>query len=858
MARVGGLPLPTITDDRALGGAKIERSLRFTRGDSSYLSRALGSPTSDDKASVSVWVKRTTPGTDNTFFDNYQGTNDRLSISLVGSTDGDKFGVYQRDSSGIVCNLLTTQVFRDSDSWYHFLIAFDTTQGTAADRVKIYVNGTQITAFDTETYFSQNHNLRAGSGYTTNIGRYGAGSNYFDGYLAELNYIDGQQLSPTDVGFTDGQTGIWMPKRYEGTYGNNGFHLDFNDRTSTTTLGIDKSPNGNDFTLSNLAVTDSMLDTPSNNFPTLRLMTFPPSSGSTTITQGGLRFQTGNTGNGGGGKRTTISTMSAKSGKWYFEVIDDSEMMYGIGSNYQIRSSDSVDRPRYILLDYASYAYYGNAESGSYSSPAYGARNGYTANSDISQIYVDMDAPGSPVIYFGRNGQWGNNTGSTDTSAWNSNEPINGMRVADLSSVTDLFTRGDGGMVFMQSSRGGASDAISTVNFGQDSTFTGQKSRGTFTDANGIGEFQYQPPRDALALCAANLPMDDGAFINPKEHFAAITYTGAQSNTKITGLLFEPDMIWCKSRTQAYSHYIFDRLRGFDDSHLIPNLSDAEGPSGDTTALGGVTASGFFMSSASGISDSYQAPNNYVAWCWKAGGAAVTNNDGNTTSQVSVNQKAGFSIVTYAGSGQPRTIGHGLGKKPAWIISKSRDSTDDWMVWHQNIHTSNIGNYSIALNSTGGRDNASQYWYDSEPTSTVFTRGNYSSGDDMIAYCWAEIPGYSKFGNYTGNGNSNGPFIHLGFRPAWFMLRRVDSGDNWIVKDSARNTTNDVYFNLNPNSNGVQNGSAGNVTTADFYANGFKIRGSDSGVNASDGRFIFMAFAEGSSRTPFSTFTNAR
>jgi hypothetical protein len=852
MARVGGMPLPTITDDRALGGAKIERSLRFTRGDSSYLSRALGSPTSDDKASVSVWLKRTTPGTDNTFFDNYQGSNDRLSMTLVSSTDGDKFSVYQRDSSGIVCNLLTTQVFRDSDSWYHFLIAFDTTQSTAADRVKIYVNGTQITAFDTETYFSQNHNLRAGSGYTTNIGRYGAGSNYFDGYLAELNYIDGQQLSPTDVGFTDSQTGIWMPKRYEGTYGNNGFYLDFNDRTSTTTLGIDKSPNGNDFTLTNLAVSDSMLDTPSNNFPTLRLLIFPPSSGSTTITQGNLRFRTGTTGNGGGGKRTTISTMAVKSGKWYFEVIDDSEMMYGIGSNYQVNSSDTVDRPRYILLDYDGIAYY----SGGYRQ--YGDTNGYTADSDISQIYVDMDAPGSPVIYFGRNGQWGNNTNNTGTAAWNSATPINGMRIADYQS--DIFTnQGDGNMVFLQSSRGGGNDAVSTVNFGQDSTFTGQKSRGTFTDANGRGEFQYQPPRDALALCAANLPMDDGAFINPKEHFAAVTYTGAQSSTKITGLLFEPDMIWCKSRTQAYSHYIFDRLRGLDGSHLIPNSNAAEGPSeSDATALGGTHASGFFISSASGISDTYQAPNNYVAWCWKAGGAAVTNNDGNTTSQVSVNQKAGFSIVTYAGSGQPRTIGHGLGKKPAWIMSKSRDSADDWMVWHKDMHTSNIGNYSVALNSTGGRDNASQYWYDTEPTSTVFTRGNYSSGDDMIAYCWTEITGFSKFGFYKGNANSDGPEVHLGFRPAWLMIRRVDSGDNWIIKDSARNTTNDVYFNLNPNSNGVQNGSAGNVTTADFYANGFKIRGSDSGVNASTGRFIYMAFAEGSSRTPFSTFTNAR
>ena len=198
MARVGGLPLPTITDDRVLGESVIQRSLRFNRS-SHYLSRALGSPTSDDKASVSVWLKRIAVGTDNSFFDNYQGTNDRLTISLVSSTDGDALGVYQRDSSGIVCNLLTTQKFRDPSAWYHLLVAFDTTQGTEADRVKMYVNGTQVTSFSSSTYFSQNHNLRAGSGYTTNIGRYGAGSNYFGGYLAEVNYIDGQQLSPTDV-----------------------------------------------------------------------------------------------------------------------------------------------------------------------------------------------------------------------------------------------------------------------------------------------------------------------------------------------------------------------------------------------------------------------------------------------------------------------------------------------------------------------------------------------------------------------------------------------------------------------------------------------------------------------------------
>ena len=258
------------------------------------------------------------------------------------------------------------------------------------------------------------------------------------------------------------------------------------------------------------------------------------------------------------------------------------------------------------------------------------------------------------------------------------------------------------------------------------------------------------------------------------------------------------------------------------------------------------------------IRDSYQAPNNYVAWCWKAGGAAVTNNDGNTTSQVSVNQKAGFSIVTYAGSGQPRTIGHGLGKKPAWVMTKSRDDTDDWMVWHQNIHTSNIGNYSMPLNGASSRDNASKYWYDQEPTSTVFYRGNYSEGDDMIAYCWTEIPGYSKFGNYTGNLNTNGPFVHLGFRPAWVMIARVDSGDNWIIKDSARNTINDVYFNLVANSNAVQFGSSGNNQTVDFLSNGFKIRGQDSGISSNGSDFVFFAFAEQSGISPYHTIINAR
>ena len=832
MARVGGMPLPTITDDSVLGEAVIQRSLRFRQGSSTYLTRALGSPTNDDKASISVWIKRTLPGTDNTFFDNYQGTNDRLSISLVSSTDGDAFGVYQRDSSGIVCNLLTTQKFRDPSAWYHLLVAFDTTQGTEADRVKMYVNGTQVTSFSNSTYFPQNHNLRSGSGYTTNIGRYGAGSNYLDGYLAEVNYIDGQQLSPTDVGFTDSQTGIWMPRRYEGAYGNNGFRLDFNDNSSTAALGIDKSPNGNDFTVNNHSVSanltnDSMLDTPTNNFCVLNHLN---KTTSFTGKDGGLTFdQTSN-------DQAITGTFFVTSGKWYWEFYKNSGHNPEIGISVVGRETLNNRSTGFIDGRLAFISNGGNLRTGSSSNQSI---SGGSAQTGAGWLRIACDMDNKKIWFSDLSGNY-----------FNSGNPATGANPAYDFSSHEVAT-GWAPYICLTT----ANDANGYPNFGQ-------------FDLN---SFSSNIPAGFKTLTSKNLRdelLTSSQAINPREHFAAITYSGAQSSTNATGLKFEPDMIWIKSRTQAYSHYIFDRLRGLDGSHLIPNLTSAEGPSdSDATALGGTHASGFFISSASGISDTYQAPNNYVAWCWKAGGAAVTNTDGSITSQVSVNQEAGFSIVTWTGTGADGTVGHGLGKKPAWIIVKNRDSAQHWSVKHKDL----TSGYNLKLNlteaegqSTGSTNGIIADLSSSSNFSLTRTgnTGNYKnvnlSGEKHVAYCWAEIPGYSKFGQYEGNGNSNGPFINLGFRPAWFMLRRVDSGDNWIIKDSARNTFNDVYFNLNPNSNGVQNGSAGNVTTADFVSNGFKLRGSDSGVNANGGTFVYMAFAEQPAVSPFTTMINAR
>ena len=831
MARAGGLPLPTITDDRAIGEAVIQKSLRFRRGSSTYLSRTPASQGDRRKFTISWWMKISQDTTStNTIFSAQRSTlNPDFQINLyeyaliiMGNKDG--------SSSSYMVSLVTERLFRDPNNWYHCVVAFDTNDSTSSNRVKIYVNGDQVTDFAAgstglshNTYPSSGDQTSWGTNEATqNIGRRYDGDKYFDGYLAEINYVDGSQLTADSFGFTDDQTGIWMPKRYEGGYGNvdNGFRLDFLDNSSTAALGIDKSPNGNDFSVSNHSVSasltnDSMPDTPTNNFCILNHLN---KTTSFTGKDGGLTFdQTSN-------DQAITGSFFVTSGKWYWEFYKNSGHNPEIGISVVGRETLNNRSTGFIDGRLAFISNGGNLRTGSSSTASItGSSSGQTGAGWL-RIACDMD---NKKIWF------------SDLSGnyFNSGNPATGANPAyDFSS----HATADGWAPYICLTT--ASDANGYPNFGQ-------------FDLN---SFSSNIPAGFKTLTSKNLRdhlLTSSQAINPSEHFAAITYTGAQSSTNITGLLFEPDLIWCKSRTQLYNHYIFDRLRGFGNN-LIPNSNAAEGS--DATAIAGTHSSGFFMSSSSGISDTYQAPNNYVAWCWKAGGAAVTNNDGNTTSQVSVNREAGFSIITYAGSGQPRTIGHGLGKKPAWVMTKSRDDTDDWMVWHKNIHTSNIGNYSMPLNSGSSRDNASKYWYDQEPTSTVFYRGDYSSGDDMVAYCWAEIPGYSKFGTYTGNLNVDGPFINLGFRPAWVMTARVDSGDNWIIKDSARNTFNDVYFNFAANSNAVEFGSTGNNQTFDFVSNGFKIRGQDSGVSSNGNPFVYFAFAEQPAVSPFTTMVNAR
>jgi hypothetical protein len=333
--------------------------------------------------------------------------------------------------------------------------------------------------------------------------------------------------------------------------------------------------------------------------------------------------------------------------------------------------------------------------------------------------------------------------------------------------------------------------------------------------------------------------------------FNATLYTGNNGTASITngvaGQSFQPDFVWVKNRTTAYTHLLYDSVRGVGTLKAISSSeTTAEGGMSDNSTFGFLSAlnsNGFTVVSGS-TANSYtnSSGNNYVAWNWKAGGAAVTNTAGSITSTVSANTTAGFSIVKWTGTGSNGSVGHGLGVAPRFIILKDTSNSYNWYVFT----TATGSNLRFeGLNTTSDASSQpSQY----TTTSTLIENltgiaSLNTSGANMLVYCWAPIAGYSAFGSYTGNGSSDGPFVYTGFRPRFIMVKRSDSTGNWILWDTARNTFNVTNNVLYPNLSQAED-SPSSQRIADILSNGFKIRGTDTDVNASGGTYIYMAFAE--------------
>lgn len=434
-----------ITSDSALGSAVIQRSLRFNSSDNTRLTRTPSSNGNKRTWTISLWIKRSTSTTVlNGLM--VSGTNNPDTIIKL---DSGRFEI-SRYGGGYTNRVTASAPLRDFSAWYHLVGAVDTTQSTAANRVRLYINGTEVTDFANSSYPSENYEYPEmnDTGNPVKIGHHNTGGTpqQLDGYLAEFNFIDGQQLDPSYFGFTDPQTSIWMPKRYEGTYGTNGFNLDFSDNSSTSTLGIDKSTNGNDFTASNLGTINCTKDSPSNNYCNLN----PSNTTDVTFSVNNFKGVFGNS-----NARTTLGSIGLKSGKWYYEVYYNSAtsdaLCIGFANaeysptHYQGNVTDAFAKTDNI-------GYYG--AGGGFIYYAAGTRTSeftsedFTAG-DIIGVAADFD---KNEIYFYKNG-----------SVVSSANPYSYTFLdKDYLPCISNLTSG-GGQTF-------------TVNFGHDSSFNGVKT----------------------------------------------------------------------------------------------------------------------------------------------------------------------------------------------------------------------------------------------------------------------------------------------------------------------------------------------------------------------------------------------
>jgi hypothetical protein len=478
--------------------------------------------------------------------------------------------------------------------------------------------------------------------------------------------------------------------------------------------------------------------------------------------------------------RATIAYPS--SGKWYFESTrgsGGSSFAAGIGTS---TTSLGTQNAGIIMYNEAGQIYVDGALN---STP------GTTfASGNVMGVAVDMDAS---KVYWYKNGSVINASGLSFTIGSSTWMPMIGC-----------YTNGDTG----------------TLNFGQ-------------------RPFAYTAPSGFKALVTTNLPTPTigatsttlaGKYFNP------VLYTGNASSNAITGVGFKPDWIWIKSRSNgALNHALFDVLRG--TPRLDTSATVAEG---EFNQLNTYDTDGFTLKNELTVN---QSGGSYVAWNWNAGGSTVTNTSGTISAQVRANTTSGFSIVTYTGTGSTgATVGHGLGIAPSMVIVKQR--TDSGTFW--NSYHISIGNGSaIDLNTTSAATASSFYWNNTSPTSSVFsisTNGTgYTnvSGKNYVAYCFAEIAGYSKFGSYTGNGAADGTFVYTNHRPAFLLVKRTDTTSNWTILDFQRegyNVDNDPLF---PNLSDAE----GTTDLADILSNGFKLRSTDASVNASGGTYIYMSVA---------------
>tara|TARA_B100000287_G_scaffold30364_1_gene28518 strand:+ start:1471 stop:3993 length:2523 start_codon:yes stop_codon:yes gene_type:complete len=822
---------------------EIEQSIMLDNTDDAHLEITPGSAGNQRTWTQSFWIKLNDYGDDYIGLYGFPGGSATSYYTGLPYfiTDGNLNFLDNYGAGGYSGPYVTfATAVKDRSAWYHIVIIFDTTESTSTDRIKVFRNGVQCSAVTNTTYPSLNYQGSVNSTVLHTINQTQDGY-YGSAQFAEYHFIDGTAKAASDFGETDTVTGQWIPKEYEGgSYGTNGFYLKF----ASGAIGTDSSGEGNNLTASNLGNEDVLLDTPTNNFPTVNSLE-PWNTTVSALAQGNLNIKAATYSSGNYGNHF-INFILPTSGKWYFEWL--SGIQAGIGNQAQVGVSkqgptgllipNKTQNPATFSSSTAMTMEISGDQAEIYDGgSSIDTDTGLTASSYVCAIAIDID----------NNKFWGGYDNGSSITWMNSGDPAAGSNGA-----AHTFDSDSGIYATTTVNSGNTNRSYIIFNFGQNGTFCGYKTAGGNADGAGIGNFFYSPPSGFKALCTKNLPTP--AVKKSSDHFDTVLYTGDNSNRNITSFNFQPDFLWLKSRESTYWHRLIDSVRGSTRSlHSDNNQVELVD---DYGTVGGFLSNGFSLRAGTGSNANHNGTNasgdDMVAWAWKAGGSGSANTDGSiNTTATSVNTTAGFSISTYQGTGSNATVGHGLGVAPSLIIIKNRDTNDNWRVYSRNDPTD-----YLAFNWDGASTDDNTSWNDTAPTSSVFSIGTDTntnrSGDDFIAYCFAEVEGFSKFGMYESNNSTNGPYVYTGFTPAWIVFKYVDgSGEWWWMLDSTRDTINLTTEVLYVNATTVESTISGSGGV-DFLSNGFKIRATNGGINFTN-TYFYMAFAE----FPFK-YANAR
>ena len=625
------------------------------------------------------------------------------------------------------------------------------------------------------------------------------------------------------------------------------------DSPFSALIGDDASSNTNDFTHSNIDFEDVILDSPTNNFCTANPL-HKRLDGTVTISEGNLQISAGAS---YGGDNRFAGTTGVSSGKWYFEMLRTDATGLGNQTATGVFDADTA---------LSSGAYSGNGtNSGAASNEWALTDRGYACNTStytnlsgtigtvaqnkVVQVAVDMD---NKKIWFGID-----NTFSGDPAA-GSGEAFSNLPTTILPM---LYT----------------AQSTQVFNFGQDSSFSGAKTSGSAnaSDDNNQGDFFYAPPSGYLALCSANLPdptLGPGQSEQATDNYTSLIWTGNGSDGRsITGVGFDPDWVWIKSRNLATSHLLNDTLRGANAS-LFAEANTTETANNGGGYLSAFVTDGFSVTSGGSGDDAVNdGSDTYVSWNWKAGGAPTASNseaagaaptsgsvmiDGVASTsalagsiaatKISANTKAGFSIGTFTKGSGVETVAHGLTAAPNWYVVKRTNGSGSWFVYHSEIASDAETDY-IRFNSSAAKSDDATVWGDTAPTSTVFSVGAaFNSSEELLFYAGHNVEGFSKFGTFEGNSSADGTFVFCGFKPARIWLKRSDSSSvDWTSYDLLREGFN------------VENDSLRFVAAVeqadddlDILSNGFKMRRN---MANNQGTIAFFAWAD----SPFK-FANAR